>query len=72
MNTLRELSTESLMRSAMKDRIEALKEGVMGGIYSPGKARVILKVWTACRSAIHRVFSNRWCRWKPRCGHCPG
>jgi phage portal protein BeeE len=34
-----ELSTKSLLRSAMKDRIEALKEGVMGGIYSPNEAR---------------------------------
>jgi HK97 family phage portal protein len=34
-----ELSTEALLRSAMKDRIEALKEGVMGGIYSPNEAR---------------------------------
>jgi len=34
-----ELSTEVLLRSAMKDRIEALKEGVMGGIYSPNEAR---------------------------------
>ena len=35
-----ELSTEVLLRSAMKDRIEALKEGVMGGIYSPNDARL--------------------------------
>jgi hypothetical protein len=34
-----ELSTQPLLRSAMKDRIEALKEGVMGGIYSPNEAR---------------------------------
>jgi hypothetical protein len=34
-----EFSTEALMRSAMKDRIEALKEGVMGGIFSPNEAR---------------------------------
>jgi HK97 family phage portal protein len=34
-----ELSTEPLLRSAMKDRIEALKEGVMGGILSPNEAR---------------------------------
>jgi HK97 family phage portal protein len=34
-----ELSTAALLRSAMKDRIEALKEGVMGGIYSPNEAR---------------------------------
>lgn len=35
-----ELSTEELLRSAMKDRIEALKEGVMGGIFSPNDARL--------------------------------
>jgi HK97 family phage portal protein len=34
-----EFSTAVLLRSAMKDRIEALKEGVMGGIYSPNEAR---------------------------------
>jgi len=34
-----ELSTEPLLRSAMKDRIEALKEGVLGGIFSPNDAR---------------------------------
>jgi len=34
-----EFSTEALLRSAMKDRIEALKEGVMGGIFSPNEAR---------------------------------
>jgi HK97 family phage portal protein len=34
-----ELSTDPLLRSAMKDRIEALKEGVMGGIFSPNEAR---------------------------------
>jgi HK97 family phage portal protein len=34
-----EFSTEALLRSAKKDRIEALKEGVMGGIYSPNEAR---------------------------------
>jgi HK97 family phage portal protein len=35
-----EFSTESLLRSAMKDRIEALKEGVMGGIFAPNEARL--------------------------------
>jgi HK97 family phage portal protein len=34
-----ELSTEPLLRSAMKDRIAALKDGVLGGIYSPNEAR---------------------------------
>jgi len=34
-----ELSTEALLRSAWKDRIEALKEGVLGGIYAPNEAR---------------------------------
>jgi HK97 family phage portal protein len=34
-----ELSTDPLLRSAMKDRIAALKEGVMGGIFSPNEAR---------------------------------
>jgi HK97 family phage portal protein len=34
-----EFSTEALLRSAMKERIAALKEGVMGGIYSPNEAR---------------------------------
>lgn len=34
-----EFSTDSLLRSAMKDRIEALARGVQGGIYSPNEAR---------------------------------
>jgi HK97 family phage portal protein len=34
-----ELSTSSLLRSARKDRIEALVKGVQGGIYSPDEAR---------------------------------
>lgn len=34
-----ELSTDVLLRSAMKDRIEALTRGVQGGIYSPNEAR---------------------------------
>jgi HK97 family phage portal protein len=34
-----EFSTEALMRSAMKDRIEALARGVQGGIFSPNEAR---------------------------------
>lgn len=34
-----EFSTSALMRSALKDRIEALARGVQGGIYSPNEAR---------------------------------
>jgi HK97 family phage portal protein len=34
-----EFDTEALMRSAIKDRIEALARGVQGGIYSPNEAR---------------------------------
>jgi HK97 family phage portal protein len=34
-----EFSTDALLRSAMKDRIEALARGVQGGIYSPNEAR---------------------------------
>jgi HK97 family phage portal protein len=34
-----EFGTEALMRSAMKDRIEALTRGVQGGIFSPNEAR---------------------------------
>src|SRR5207247_2266435 len=34
-----ELSTNVLLRSAHKDRIEALTRGVQGGIYSPNEAR---------------------------------
>jgi hypothetical protein len=34
-----EFSTDALMRSAMKDRMEALTRGVQGGIYSPNEAR---------------------------------
>jgi HK97 family phage portal protein len=34
-----EFSTEALLRSAMKDRIDALARGVLGGIYSPNDAR---------------------------------
>ena len=34
-----EFSTDALLRSAVKDRIEALARGVQGGIYSPNEAR---------------------------------
>lgn len=34
-----ELDTDALMRSAFKDRIEALSRGVISGIYSPDEAR---------------------------------
>src|SRR5215831_1878642 len=34
-----EFDTEALLRSAFKDRISALKEGVTGGIFSPNEAR---------------------------------
>lgn len=34
-----EFDTEALLRSALKDRIEALARGVQGGIYSPDEAR---------------------------------
>ena len=34
-----EFSTDALLRSAFKDRIEALARGVQGGIYSPNEAR---------------------------------
>ncbi len=34
-----ELDTDALMRSAFKDRMEALSKGVMSGIYSPDEAR---------------------------------
>jgi len=34
-----EFSTEALLRSAFKDRITALKDGVTGGIFTPNEAR---------------------------------
>ena len=34
-----EFNTEALLRSAFKDRITALKDGVIGGIFSPNEAR---------------------------------
>jgi hypothetical protein len=34
-----EFNTDAILRSAMKDRIEALTRGVQGGIYSPNEAR---------------------------------
>jgi hypothetical protein len=34
-----EFSTEALLRSAMKDRVEALARGVQGGIFAPNEAR---------------------------------
>jgi len=34
-----EFSTDALLRSAFKDRIAGLKDGVIGGIYSPNEAR---------------------------------
>jgi len=36
-----EFDTGALLRSAMKDRLEALARGVQGGIYSPNEARAI-------------------------------
>jgi HK97 family phage portal protein len=36
-----EFDTSALLRSAMKDRIEALTKGVQGGIYAPNEARAI-------------------------------
>lgn len=36
-----ELDTRALLRSAMKDRIDALARGVQGGIYSPNEARAM-------------------------------
>ena len=36
-----EFSTDALLRSAHKDRIDALVKGVQGGIYSPNEARII-------------------------------
>ncbi len=36
-----EFATEALLRSALKDRIEALARGVQGGIYAPNEARNI-------------------------------
>jgi hypothetical protein len=34
-----EFDTAALLRSAMKDRIDALARGVIGGIYAPNEAR---------------------------------
>jgi hypothetical protein len=34
-----ELNTDALLRSLMKDRVEAFARGVQGGIYSPNEAR---------------------------------
>jgi HK97 family phage portal protein len=34
-----EFDTDALLRSAMKDRIEALAQGVQGGIFAPNEAR---------------------------------
>src|SRR5215831_18356243 len=34
-----EFSTDALLRSAQKDRIEALVRGIQGGLYSPNEAR---------------------------------
>jgi HK97 family phage portal protein len=36
-----EFDTTALLRSAMKDRIEALARGVQGGIYAPNEARAL-------------------------------
>src|SRR6516165_1717332 len=36
-----QFNTSALLRSAMKDRLEALARGVQGGIYSPNEARAI-------------------------------
>jgi HK97 family phage portal protein len=36
-----EFSTDSLLRSAMKERLEGLARGVQGGIYSPNEARLL-------------------------------
>jgi hypothetical protein len=36
-----EFDTDALLRSAMKDRIEALAQGVQGGIFAPNEARAL-------------------------------
>jgi HK97 family phage portal protein len=36
-----EFDTDALLRSALKDRIDALVKGVQGGIYAPNEARAI-------------------------------
>jgi HK97 family phage portal protein len=38
-NEYTEYDTDALLRTAYKDRVEALKSGVTGGIYSPNEAR---------------------------------
>lgn len=38
-NEYTEFDTDALLRTAYKDRVEALKSGVTGGIYSPNEAR---------------------------------
>ena len=35
-----EFNTDALLRSQLKDRIEALARGVQGGIYAPNEARI--------------------------------
>lgn len=41
-----EFDTRALLRSAFKDRIAALKDGVIGGIYSPDEARADVELPT--------------------------
>lgn len=52
-----ELDTRALLRSAYKERIEALRTGVIGGIYSPDEARATedLPAVTGGHGAMPRV-----------------
>lgn len=52
-----EFDTKALLRSAYKDRIEALRLGVIGGIYSPDEAREVedLPKVTGGHGAMPRV-----------------
>ena len=61
-----ELSTDALLRSAEKDRIDSLVKGVQGGIYSPNDARNMESLELgavrrrAARSATGRTTFGRW------------
>ena len=57
-----EFSTEALLRSQFKDRIDALVKGVQGGIFSPNDARNMEGLDSVPFGARCRGFRRKTCR----------
>jgi HK97 family phage portal protein len=64
-----EFSTDALLRSAQKDRIETLVRGVQGGVYSPNEARNQEGLDSVPRRATRAGAGGRPVgRWRNSCG----